>query len=303
MYWLEISVTTDGEAAEALSEVLRPYAYDQGVVIEQLGNAHSLDPSALEPEVTVKIFVPEDEDSPDLRRKLMEALYHMNRLYPVGEPRFRELQEEDWANAWRENYHPFRVGRRLWIQPSWEEIDDLTTEDVVITLDPGMAFGTGLHPSTQMCLKALEDYIQPGYDVLDVGTGSGILSIAAAKLGAAKIVAFDNDCQAVRSARMNAIQNAVDRKMFLYQGEITALGSSSWNLVMVNILAPVIISLLNEIDILHHLKRGGQAILSGIIEEQVGDVRRAVKDAGGSVINDLKVRDWVCLVVEKEKTP
>ncbi|HCB49862.1 MAG TPA: 50S ribosomal protein L11 methyltransferase [Chloroflexi bacterium] len=303
MYWLEISVTTDGEAAEALSEVLRPYAYDQGVVIEQLGDAHSLDPTALEPEVTVKIFVPEDEDSPDLRRKLMEALYHMNRLYPVGEPRFRELQEEDWANAWRVNYHPFRVGRRLWIQPSWEEIDDLTAEDVVITLDPGMAFGTGLHPSTQMCLKALEDYIRPGYDVLDVGTGSGILSIAAAKLGAAKIVAFDNDRQAVRSARMNAIQNAVDRKMFLYQGEITALGSSSWNLVMVNILAPVIISLLKENGILHHLKRDGQAILSGIIEEQVGDVRRAVKDAGGSVIDDLKVRDWVCLVVEKEKTP
>lgn len=303
MYWLEISVTTDGEAAEAVSEFLRPYAYDQGVVIEQLGDARSPDPSALEPEVTVKIYIPEDEDSPGLRRKLMEALYHMNRLYPVAEPRFRELQEEDWANAWRKNYHPFRVGRRLWIQPSWEKTGVSTPGDVVITLDPGMAFGTGLHPSTQMCLQALEDFIRPGYDVLDVGTGSGILSIAAAKLGAAKIVAVDVDRQAVRAAQANAIQNAVDRKIFLYQGQMTALGSSSWNLVLVNILAPVIISLLTETNLLHRLKKGGQAILSGIIEEQVGEVRRAVKEAGGSVVDELMIRDWVCLVVEKEKAP
>lgn len=303
MYWLEISITTDGEAAEAVSEFLRPYAHNQGVVLEQLGDARSPDPSALEPEVTVKIFVPEDEDSPGLRSKIMEALYHMNRLYPVGEPRFRELQDEDWATAWRKNYHPFRVGRRLWIQPSWEKTDVSTPKDVVVTLDPGMAFGTGLHPSTQMCLQALESFIRPGYEVLDVGTGSGILSIAAAKLGAAKIIAFDIDRQAVRAARENAIQNAVERKILLYQGKMAALGLSSWNLILVNILAPVIISLITETNLLQWLKRGGKAILSGIIEEQVGEVRRAVKEAGGSVVDDLMIRDWVCLVVEKEKAP
>lgn len=301
MYWLEISVTTDGEAAEAVSEFLRPYAYDQGVVIEQLGDPHNPDPSALEPQVTVKIYVPEEEDSPDLRGEIVEAFYHMNRLYPVGEPRFRELQEKDWATAWRENYHPFRIGRSLWIQPSWEKIDVSHSEDVLITLDPGMAFGTGLHPTTQMCLQALEDLIQPGYEVLDVGTGSGILSIAAAKLGAAKIVAFDLDRQAVRSARMNAILNGVDSKIFLYQGQITALGSRSWDLVLINILAPVIVSLLTETDLLNRLNRDGRAILSGIIEEQVGEVRRAIEEAGGCVVDELTVRDWVCLVAEKNK--
>lgn len=300
MYWLEISVTTDGEAAEAVSELLRPYAYDQGVVIEQLGNPQNPDPSALEPEVTVKIFVPEDEDSPDLRGHLMEAFYHMNRLYPVGEPRFRELQEKDWATAWQENYHPFRVGRRLWIQPSWEKIDDSPSGDVLITLDPGMAFGTGLHPTTQMCLQALEDHIRPGYEVLDVGTGSGILSIAAVKLGAAKVVAFDIDRQAVRAARVNANLNAVANKIFLYQGQITVLGSRSWDLVLINILAPVIVSLLTETDLLKRLKRGGHAILSGIIEEQVGEVRQAIEKVGGCVVDELTVRDWVCLVTEKK---
>jgi ribosomal protein L11 methyltransferase len=303
MYWLEISVTTDGEAAEAVSELLRPYAYNQGVVIEQLGDPDNPDPAALEPEVTVKIYVPEDEDSPGLRGKLMEAMYHMNRLYPVGEPRFRELQEKDWATAWRKNYHPFRVGRRLWIQPSWEKKGDSIPGDIYLTLDPGMAFGTGLHPSTQMCLQALEDFIQPGYEVLDVGTGSGILAIAAAKLGATKIVAFDIDRQAVQTARENAKLNAVDSNIFLYQGLITALGSNTWNLVLINILAPVIVSMLTENDLLKRLSKGGRAILSGIIGEQVGEVCRAINEAGGSVADELRVRDWVCLAVENEKAP
>lgn len=301
MYWLEISVTTDGEAAEAVAELLRPYAYDEGVVFEQLGDASSLDPTALEPEVIVKIFVPDDGDSPSLRRKIKEALYHMNRLYPVAEPRFLELEEKDWATAWRENYLPFRIGHRLWIQPTWQMAEDLTDEAIVITLDPGMAFGTGLHPTTQMVLKALEVYIRPGFEVLDVGTGSGILSIAAAKLGAAKIVAFDTDRQAVRAARENVIQNSADKEITFFQGEISALGTSSWDLILVNILAPVINSLLLRSNLLSYLKQDGRAILSGIIEEQVKEVRGAIKVAGGHVIDMMTVRDWICLVVEIEK--
>ncbi len=184
MYWLEISVTTDGEAAEAVSEMLRPYAYDQGVVFEQLGDALSPEPNALEPEITVKIYVPEEEDAPELRHRIQEAIYHMNRLYPIPAPVFRILQDEDWATAWRKNYEPFRIGHNLLIQPSWQQVVEKDDDDIVITLDPGMAFGTGLHPTTQMCLLALEQYVQAEDDVMDVGTGSGILSIVAAKLGA-----------------------------------------------------------------------------------------------------------------------
>ena len=117
----EISIVTDGEAAEAVADVLRPYAYQNSVVLEQLGDPHDLDPLALQDEVTVKIFIPEEEDTADLRLKIEQILYHLNRLYPVPAPNFKKIPETDWANAWKENFHPFRVGERIWIIPSWTE--------------------------------------------------------------------------------------------------------------------------------------------------------------------------------------
>ena len=303
MYWLEISVITDGEAAEAVSELLRPFAHGQGVVFEQLGDADSPEPDALEPEVTVKIYVPEDRDVPALRRSIEEALYHMNRLYPMPEPKYRKLQHEDWANAWRKNYRPFRIGRQLWIQPSWREAETVEDDDIVITLDPGMAFGTGLHPTTQMCIQSLEDLFQFGDTVLDVGTGSGILAIAAAKLGASKVLAFDTDRQAILAARENAALNNVERQLEFYQGALAATESGPWDLVLVNILAPVIKSLLTEYNLMGRLADGGRMILSGIIEDQADGVRMAIVGAGGVVRDQRVVRDWICLIVGKEKTP
>jgi ribosomal protein L11 methyltransferase len=194
MYWLEVSVVTDGEGAEAVAEALRPFAYQNGVVLEQLGDSHNPDPDALEPAVTVKIYLPEAEDTAARRRQIEEILYHLGRMYPLPEPIFRQLKEEDWANAWKENYHPFRVGQRVWIRPSWlDKADEAQSDDIVLTLDPGMAFGTGLHPTTQLCLQALEQLVRSGMSVLDVGTGSGILAILAAMWGAARVGALHTD--------------------------------------------------------------------------------------------------------------
>jgi ribosomal protein L11 methyltransferase len=247
MYWLEVSVVTDGEGAEAVAEVLRPFAYQNGVVLEQLGNAHSSDPDALEPEVTVKIYLPEDQDTPAERRRIEEVVYHLGRLYPIPEPVFRQLKDEDWANAWKENYHPFRVGQRVWIRPSWlDDQDEAQNEDIVLTLDPGMAFGTGLHPTTQICLQALEQFVRPGISVLDVGTGSGILAILAAKLGAAQVVAVDTDQLAVKTAIANASQNQVTAQITVQPGTLTTIQQQNWDVVVVNILAPVIISMISS---------------------------------------------------------
>ncbi|MEZ4641499.1 MAG: 50S ribosomal protein L11 methyltransferase [Chloroflexota bacterium] len=302
MYWLEVSVITDGEAAEAVAEVLRPFAYQEGVVLEQLGDMENLDPNALEPNVTVKIYLPEDRDTPALRQRLEEILYHMGRLYPIPPPTFRKLQEEDWANAWKAHYHPFRIGRRIWIQPSWLNADeqelanaDLQPDDVVLTLDPGMAFGTGTHPTTQMCLQALEDIVQPGMSVLDVGTGSGILAIAAGKLGAEKLWGMDTDDVAVKTAVSNAQQNNIHH-FHAWQGTLATVNERDWDVVVVNILAPVIIALLQEDALMSYVAGNGRLILSGIIEEQAEGVETAVIAAGGQILQKLTVRDWVAFI-------
>ena len=302
----EISVVTDGEAAEAVAEVLRPFAYQDSVVLEQLGDMHSLDPMAVDPAVTVKIYVPQEEDTPQLRRRIEEILYHMNRLYPVPEPRFLILEEKDWAHAWKENYHPFRIGRRIWIRPSWYENDQspdgnkAAADDIILVMDPGMAFGTGLHPTTQTCLIALEDTVQPGDTVLDVGTGTGILAIAAAKLGASRITAVDTDVLAVKASTENARINHASAMLSVWQGDLSSVPRKQWDIVVVNILAPVIINLLENGGLLSYIKPGGRLIMSGIIDEQKPDVEAAVVAAGGIIISRLHRRDWVTLIARPE---
>jgi ribosomal protein L11 methyltransferase len=304
MYWLEVSVVTDGEGAEAVAEVLRPFAHKDGVVLEQLGDESDPNPDALETAVTVKIYIPEDEDNLNLRRRIEEVLYHMGRLYPLPPPAFRQLQEEDWANAWKAHYHPFRIGNKIWIQPGWLEQeagapgkDGIQPGDVVLTLDPGMAFGTGLHPTTQMCLLALEKLVQPGMKVLDVGTGSAILAIAAAKLGAVSLLGIDTDRLAVDAAQTNAAQNDVTEQVAIRQGTLDTVTQRGWDIVVVNILAPVIISLFAQDQLLDYVAGNGRLILSGIIEEQGEGVETAVAAAGGRVIETYQIRDWIAYVV------
>lgn len=298
MYWLEVSLVVDEETAEIASELLRPFAQDDSVVLEQLGDSQTLDPDALEPDITVKIYVPGDDDTELLRQQIADTLLQANFLNP---PRFHKLEEADWANAWKENYKPFRVGERLWIQPSWLEAEAHTAEDVVLTLDPGMAFGTGTHETTQLCLMALEKYIRRGDRVLDVGTGSGILAIAAAKLGASQVAALDTDRQAVKAVVENGEINGVASRIEVYQGTLAAvsLPQGHWHLVLVNILAPVIISLLEEDGLLDYAAENGRLILSGIIEEQVAAVERAIYAAGGQVVEKMSMGDWAALISER----
>ena len=302
MYWLEVSVVADGEAAEAVADALRPLAYQEGVVLEQVPgqkeDPRGLNPTAVEPEVTVKIYLPGSEDTPEKRQRIRELLYYMGRLYPIPEPTFRKLEDKDWAEAWKAHYAPFRVGRRLWIRPSWLALEDApAANDVVLTLDPGMAFGTGLHPTTQMCLQALERLVRSGMRVLDVGTGSGILAIAALRLGAASALAVDNDPQAVAAAGENALANGVAGQLVVREGTLSAVAErGKWDLVLVNILAPVIISLLREEGLLDYATEGGRLLLSGIVDEQAPAVREALAAAGGAVAEEMTVRDWVTLI-------
>jgi ribosomal protein L11 methyltransferase len=295
LYWLEVSLPVDEAGAEVVSEILRPFAQDNSIVLEQLGDARDLDPNALEPGVTVKIYIPGDEDSARLRRRIIESLAQVD--FPP--PTFHKLEETDWANAWKEHYQPFRVGKRLWIQPGWLEATENRPEDVVLTLDPGMAFGTGTHQTTQLCLEALEEFISGGDKVLDVGTGSGILAIAAVKLGAGEVMALDTDRQAVKAVIENAELNQTASKITTRQGTLASLSPKKkyWDLVLVNIQAPVIIDLFNDDDLLGYLSDNGRLILSGIVDIQAGEVEAAVVSAGGQLLERRAKGEWIGLVV------
>lgn len=305
MYWLEVSVVTDGEGAEVVAEKLRPFAYQDGVVLEQLGDMSSAQEDAMETAVTVKIYIPDHEDTPALRRRIEEIIYFLGLLYPMPAPTFRKMEEEDWANSWKQHYHPFRIGKRFWIQPGWLEADasdgqqTAVADDIVLTLDPGMAFGTGLHPTTQMCLQALETVVEPGQTLFDLGTGSGILAIGAAKLGASRILAVDIDEVAIRTAVANAQLNQYEAELRFETGTLESVTERPWDIVVVNILAPVIIGLLNNSHLMEYVAPGGKLILSGIIDEQAEAVRQAVAAAGGQVEETLSITDWVAIVATR----
>ena len=281
--WIEVTLHVDGEAAEATAALLQRYGY-QGVAVEHEGiPPDKLDEDQIPPAtaLAVKAYLPEDERTEETKLQLESALGYMNMMYPMPTPIYRIVEEADWAEAWKVHYHPVRIGRRLLIRPLWTQVE-LQPDDVEIALDPGMAFGTGTHPTTQLCLEALEDLIVPGANVLDLGCGSGILAIAAAKLGAQHVLALDIDTVAVEAALLNAEQNGAAEKITVQEGSLESLVTSArrFDLIVVNILARIIIEMCSQ-HLGEVVRPGGLAIFSGIIEEQANDVEAALRYAPG----------------------
>ena len=299
MDWTKVSVRVDGEAAEAVAEALHPFAYG-GVSLEQ--EALDLSPEAtcpqLEDHITVSIYLKAEDDTLEKRRRIEEILWHMGQLYPIPAPIFATVREEDWENAWKTHYTPFRIGRRILICPAWETVSH-EPDDVLLLMDPGMAFGTGRHPTTRMCLEIVEELARPGISVLDLGTGSGILSIAAARFGAASILALDTDTVAVRSAQENCVRNGVEATVRVEAGSLESLPAGrQWDLLLVNILAPVILQLF-EGGMAERIAPGGKIALAGIIEEQADGVLAALTHHRLELVERRQVKDWVSLVARQ----
>ncbi len=297
--WIEVTLHVDGEAAEATAAVLQRYGY-QGVAIEHEGiPPDKLDEDEIPPakQLAVRAYLPDDSRAEETKAQLETALGYMNLMYPMPTPEYRIVEETDWSEAWKVHYHPVRIGRRLLIRPLWTPVD-LQPGDVEIALDPGMAFGTGTHPTTQLCLEALEDLLDsmPGAKVLDLGCGSGILAIAAAKLGAAQVLALDIDPVAVEATRQNAEQNGAADRITVQEGSLESLIASArrFDLIVVNILARVIIQMC-----LQHLgevvRPGGLAIFSGIIDEQGDEVEAALRSAGLDPYARRQQGDWIVI--------
>ncbi len=300
--WLEVCVTTDAETAEAVSEVMSRYA-PNGVAIEQLARdingADEGDAAQLESTVAVRAYLLIDAELETKKQQIEEGLWHLSHIKPIAAPVFRTVSESDWANAWKEHYHVAHLGDRFVIKPSWREYE-AKPHEIVIELDPGMAFGTGLHPTTQMCLTAIEKYLQPKMSVLDLGTGSGILAIGAAKLGAGSILAVDIDPLSIKAATENAIANGVDRIIEVRSGSLAAAArnDATYDLIVVNILAKIIIQLCEE-NLGRVVRSGGRAIFTGLIDTQELGVRKALESQGLIVIDRHQDKDWVCLIAQK----
>ena len=292
MSWLEASVQVDGEAAEAVSEVFNRYGRGGAVLSTDFDD--ELGDTAV---VTVKTYLPLDKEGRKTRRRIEEALWHLSQIYPLPPPEFCELSEDDWANAWKKHYHVLRVGQRIVIKPPWQEYNP-GPDDVVIELDPGMAFGTGLHPTTRMCLQALEEHLEPGARVLDLGTGSGILAIAAAKLGAGSVLALDNDPLAVRAAQANVKSNGVQDIVTVEPGSLDEV-TEEFELVLVNILARVIIELTDQ-GLVDRVRPTGLMIAAGVIEEQEAEVTAALREHGLEIVERRREKDWVTLAGGRE---
>ena len=301
MAWLEVSLTVTAELAEAVADTLARYA-PGGVAIESTAISTPLDESRAAPAgpLTVRAYLPQDDQTEEKRARLAEALWHLGQLaaqsgMSLPEPAFRPVAESDWAEKWKENYRPLRVGRRLVVAPAWLA-HEAGPGDLLVRLDPGMAFGTGTHPTTQLCLAALEAKLRSGDTVLDLGTGSGILAIAAAKLGAAWVLALDVDAEAVRAAGENVVTNGVGDVVRVEQGSLArGLEIGPWDLVICNILASVIVKLFAD-GLAQTVAPGGALILSGILEYQAEEVEQAAQGAGLSVAERNQSGEWVAMI-------
>ncbi len=299
--WLEVTVTVDGEGAEAVADVLRRYAH-QGLAIEHplpAGEAWPGEPVPQE-NLIVRAYIPIDAQIQTTRRQIEQALYYLSRIDArIPAPTFRTVKEEDWAEAWKAHYHPIRVGQRLLIKPAWAQVEAKPGE-VVIELDPGMAFGTGTHPTTQLCLMACEWIVRPYHSVLDLGTGSGILAIAAAKLGAMKVLARDIDELAVRAAQENVQRNGVTDRVTVQLGSLEGLLTSPrrFGLGLANITAPVIMDLARQ-GLQHVIWPGARFVFSGIIHDQADEVIAALAAARLDLIDRRQMGDWLMLITQR----
>ncbi|MBN1259571.1 MAG: 50S ribosomal protein L11 methyltransferase [Anaerolineae bacterium] len=292
MNWIEVSLAVAAEAAEAVAEVLSRYA-PNGVAID-LGAGDTAET------VTVRAYLVADETIAIRQRQVEEALWHLNHIWPMPAPEFRPVQEQDWTAIWKEHLPVLHLGNRVVIKPTWRAYAPQPGE-IILEMDPGQAFGTGLHPTTQLCLDALLRIpLQAGGRILDLGTGTGILALVAAKIAPVHIHALDIDAHAVATARQNTRANHVSHTIRVEEGSLAA-ATGVYDLIMANILAPVIIDMAQQ-GLAERLAPEGKLIVSGILLEQRAEVVAAFEEHGLVELETFTKGDWVALLAEKKKT-
>ncbi|MCC7022794.1 MAG: 50S ribosomal protein L11 methyltransferase [Thermomicrobiales bacterium] len=299
--WIELSVVCEPEAVESVAELFARYGFNQGVAIEESftqdadGDNFAVDQTG---PVTVRTFLNAADVKPETIEEIRHALWYLGRLRAIGDLAVTERAEEDWANAWKTHYSVHPVGNRVLVRAPWHDYAPEPGQ-VVIELDPGMAFGTGLHPSTQLSMIAVEEVLRPGDRVLDVGIGSGILATGAALLGASRVDGVDVEPVAVRSARENAERNGVADRVQVALGSVGPGEpfTGEYDLVVANIIARVLIELAPHLNAA--VRPGGTLILGGIIDIKEDAVVAVFTDLGLTLDRRQQREDWVVQVWRK----
>ena len=307
MNWLEVSLTVNGELAEAVADVLARFAYS-GVMMEQ-GVKYTDDEDAGTPTgpITVRAYLEMNDQIEETRQKLEESLYYLGRIQPLPAASYKQIADQNWMEAWKQHYKPILIGKQLVILPAW--MDSPTPDRIPIKIDPGMAFGTGTHPTTQLCLELMEkasgEIRLSNFEflVIYVGCGSGILSIAAIRLGAAAALGVDIDAGSILNARENANTNQVGDELILEVGSVQEIldGKFAFRkapLVLANILAPVIVRLFDA-GLADLIDENGSIILSGILQEQEHNVMEAAQAQGLRMKERKQMGDWVAMTMSR----
>jgi ribosomal protein L11 methyltransferase len=299
--WLEVSFIVDTELAEAISEVLARFA-PGGIVIENTQVHRTSENLNLATDlVRVCAYILFDDQIEETRQRLNESIWHLSQITPIPGPSFTMIQDTNWIQAWKEKYHPLPIGKNLIIMPSWLEAQN--HKRIPIRIEPGMAFGTGTHPTTQLSLELLEKWVQPGLSFIDIGCGSGILSIAATKLGAHPVLGIDIDPQAITNAIQNAKINDLPTEIEFHSGSVEDILAGKFNLnrgsvVVANILTHILIKLLDYGmgDLVLH---NGVLLLSGILEEKEKDFLLSLERHNFSPIDRIQMGDWVAMTTKR----
>jgi ribosomal protein L11 methyltransferase len=313
MKWTEIKVETTSEAIEAISNIMME-AGASGVAIEDALDVENFQSdfygeildkeqfTHIKEGALVMAYFPETTFLPEILPFIKESIARLPEFgLAIGKNLLTvsEVAESDWATAWKKYYHPVRVTRFLTIVPSWEQYQPQSKQEKVITLDPGMAFGTGTHPTTRLTLQALETVMRGGETVLDVGTGSGVLSIASCYLGAEKVYAYDLDEVAVAAAKENMDLNPIAQDVQVEANDLLKGITQSADVIVANILADIIVLMIE--DAWRLLKPEGTFIISGIIEDKKDFVLEELYAAGFHVDQILQQGDWFAIILKKSE--